>query len=406
MLRDATPARLTLSDLIVRDVVIEWFEAVALMREVSARVRDGLAGQGVPELHQVELDAEGDVVLSGATETSAPVRRLGQMLQAALVSSEPPVQLRLIASQATAPSPPFGSISEFSEALAYFERPDRPAILRSLFERASAAGSAQRSITPMLDDVAPLTTASGSARRFLPSLAAARRAIGIVAVIALVAASLVWWRRSEITPTGTDMSALAVRASDAVGTSLVTGLSTVTEAVGLGRLAPAESSAPPAAAAVSTLPTQPPVRRASRQAPAASLQIFDLGPAPVAYGLPAAVERGVQPADADVSPLPIVPDPPIDLDVYTAADPGVSEPVGIRPQLPRTLPAGIQKEDLGRIELLVLPDGSVGTVKLLTHSGSVLPAMLLSAVKAWRFSPAMKDGQPVAFRKVVWIVVD
>ena len=30
--------------------------------------------------------------------------------------------------------------------------------------------------------------------------------------------------------------------------------------------------------------------------------------------------------------------------------------------------------------------------------------MFLSAVKAWRFQPALKDGQPVRFRKNIWMV--
>ncbi len=31
--------------------------------------------------------------------------------------------------------------------------------------------------------------------------------------------------------------------------------------------------------------------------------------------------------------------------------------------------------------------------------------MLLSAAKAWTFSPAMKDGKPVGYRKLVWLVL-
>ena len=76
---------LRLSDILGRGVVVEWFEAVALTREVADRVRDSLGGQSVPELHQVALAADGGVSLLGANRTDEPIRRLGQLLQAALV---------------------------------------------------------------------------------------------------------------------------------------------------------------------------------------------------------------------------------------------------------------------------------------------------------------------------------
>jgi len=31
--------------------------------------------------------------------------------------------------------------------------------------------------------------------------------------------------------------------------------------------------------------------------------------------------------------------------------------------------------------------------------------MSLSAAKAWRFDPATKDGQPVRYRKSIWLVM-
>ena len=90
-----------------------------------------------------------------------------------------------------------------------------------------------------------------------------------------------------------------------------------------------------------------------------------------------------------------------DTKIYSASDP-VVPPVGIRPQLPRTVPPDIDKERMARLELLILSDGTVGSVKLLGHR-DVKDSMLVSAAKAWEFRPAMKDGQPVSYRKVVWM---
>ena len=75
-----------------------------------------------------------------------------------------------------------------------------------------------------------------------------------------------------------------------------------------------------------------------------------------------------------------------DSNVYSASDPDVSAPVGVRPQLPAVLPGDVNREHLSKIEVLVLPDGTVGSVKLMGQPRSVLEGMLLSAAKAWRWS--------------------
>ena len=57
-----------------------------------------------------------------------------------------------------------------------------------------------------------------------------------------------------------------------------------------------------------------------------------------------------------------------------------------------------------RIELLIMPDGTIESVKLLDPPKTVHDWMLLSAAKAWLFHPARKDGVPVRYRKTVWVV--
>ena len=95
-----------------------------------------------------------------------------------------------------------------------------------------------------------------------------------------------------------------------------------------------------------------------------------------------------------------------DSNVYSSSDPEVDAPIGVRPQLPAVLPSDIDMKNLSKIEVLVLPDGSVGSVKLIGRPRSVLEGMLLSAAKAWKFRPAMKGNQPVAYRKLVWLVLE
>src|SRR5260221_9001936 len=105
---------LTLADLISRSSTIEWFEGVAVVREVVERLAEHPElSNTVPELIEISLSAAGRVEISGRTHADEPVRRLGQLLQALLMRSELPVQLRLVISKATAPEPVFGSIVEF-----------------------------------------------------------------------------------------------------------------------------------------------------------------------------------------------------------------------------------------------------------------------------------------------------
>ena len=77
--------------------------------------------------------------------------------------------------------------------------------------------------------------------------------------------------------------------------------------------------------------------------------------------------------------------------------------MGLGSQLPGELPASIDKTKLVRIELVVLPDGTVQSVKLLNNPYNIHESMFLSAAKAWKFKPAIKNGRPVAYRKIITI---
>ena len=400
---------LRLSDILGRSVTIEWFESVAMVCDVGDRVRESLGGRQVPELHQIELAPDGHVSLSGAMDTDEPVRRLGQLLQATLADADPPVQLRLTASQATAPSPAFGSIRDFTEALAYFERPDRQAVLRGLYERTAVAPAHETQTAPTLDAMAPLEPLqSKTGKKPAPAQAMGRRRAvpAMVAAVVLIVGAATYWQFASAAPSTAQVSAMAVKASDAVGTALVSGLSTVTDSVGLGRLAPADGSG-------STPPVKPtetktlsqavsPSRKPAKPIAAPAFRIFDLGtqlaPGPLPEEMPPVVSTVVEiPPERPDSP---------DGNVYSASDPDVVAPIGVRPQLPAVLPGDVNRNQLGQIELLVLPDGTVGSVKLVGRPRSVLEGMLLSAAKAWQFQPAMKDGRPVSYRKLVWLLLD
>ena len=93
--------------------------------------------------------------------------------------------------------------------------------------------------------------------------------------------------------------------------------------------------------------------------------------------------------------------------IYSANDRDVTPPVAAYPRLPAEPPTRIPAGDLSTLELLVDETGQVESVKLQgrpRHLGeALLVTVNLSAAKTWRFLPAVKDGRPVKYRKLVQV---
>ena len=138
-----------------------------------------------------------------------------------------------------------------------------------------------------------------------------------------------------------------------------------------------------------------PVRR-PRPAPAAK------APAPVAV-VPPVVADVVEAPAADPEPA-LVEEPveepevaePLDYTVYSSADADVVPPTppvasGIRPWRIKAGPA---------VEVTVGSDGTVEKVRVLGTT-RMSDAMVLSHVKAWKFAPALRAGDPVRYRMLL-----
>ena len=222
---------------------------MAIVREVANQL---LADQGtsacrIPELQHIELRAEGSLALAAGVPVNEPVRRLGQLLQAMLTDADVPVQLRLVVSQATAPTPSYSSLTEFDLALEYFERPDRAELLRALFARAAAAGPANESeVALTLDRIAPLQEAATATVPARKRTRMPRLAVGIIATIAAVAAlttaGALYVRNSDTIVDGGKAAAATAAAADVLGSVVLAGVSTVSDSVGLGRLVAAKEA--------------------------------------------------------------------------------------------------------------------------------------------------------------------
>ena len=58
-------------------------------------------------------------------------------------------------------------------------------------------------------------------------------------------------------------------------------------------------------------------------------------------------------------------------------------------------------DEQGLVEVIVSPYGEVERAKLISAPGDIHEAMILSAIKAWQFTPARKDGHPVRYRLIL-----
>ena len=138
--RDTGNPAISLADLKSRRVPVEWFEAVAIVQELcrallESRVdpeQDRSAAKGV------FIDPAGSVrIAQHAGEPGEPaIRQVGELLRTSLAESAFPVPLRLVITQASSTPPFYASIAELSNALEYFERPDRAGLVRAVYERA------------------------------------------------------------------------------------------------------------------------------------------------------------------------------------------------------------------------------------------------------------------------------
>jgi hypothetical protein len=91
--------------------------------------------------------------------------------------------------------------------------------------------------------------------------------------------------------------------------------------------------------------------------------------------------------------------------LYSRVNAEVKPPMAIRPHLPSEPPANYPADHLMVLELVVTGKGDVESVRLLTAPKTVNDFMIVSAAKAWLFSPARLNGRPVKYRHRIRFVV-
>jgi hypothetical protein len=424
-----------LSSLTARGLRFEWHEAVAVVQEIRSLMRGSEVWESdvVPDPEHIWVRSNGEMTVAPGTKriggsAGQPASTLARLLLSLVDEAQMPAQLRLLAHSANSPTPPYANVDEFSRALAYFERPGRSAAIQDLYRRWRALPL--QTETPSTPG-STRTQQAESAEQ--PRPRSRRRAfVAVAAAVVLVAAGVaVWWfsgrpRLSQLSSAGEQASAIASRGVTAGKNLLASGISAVRERV-VGTepqpqpASPAEPSqtagapaARPAGGRVAAA-GQKPIGRVAQPGPDQTVmeplipsipgfRAFDLrakmppgnvGPvsdAPTAAARQLRVDEQLSVPTTDPSVL-----------VYTAADQDVIPPAPIRPRLRTTLPPGTRVESLSVMDLLISESGDVMSVRLVPPARDVREAMMLSAAKTWRFSPATRNGRAVRFLKRIWV---
>jgi hypothetical protein len=372
-----------LGTLVDKGTPLTWYEAVAIVQELCGVLLGTRRAGPAPDLEpgDVAITAEGRVEVRGGTAPGLPaVAQVAHMLLILLGEAKTlPVQLRLLALQDLSPAPTNTTLSEWSGRLAAFERPERQRIIRGVYERC-------------------METPARDAGTLPTELARARHA---------KVARSPWWRSRKVR-TAAAAVALLVAAGIAAAWLWPVVVPLLSRLDGRGQR---DASAAGAEESMTAEAVERIFARARRiwigvgARPAAPPENARLDATPIHMGGPTGLPTGPAPAPAAAFRLPEAPTgarpAAAEAMVFSAADPEVTPPSLLRPHLPASPRSGVRTEDIPQVELLVSPTGEVESVRLLTQRAGVGSAMMLSAIKTWRFKPANRYGQPVRYRVLV-----
>ena len=410
-----TPEPVSLAALTSAGVAIEWHEAVAIVQETSRLVLQS-PHQSANELSSadVRIDSAGSVLVprGGVQDGPSAVSQLGALLRD-LLPDMMPVPLRLAISQAMSSPPHYASIRSFSEALSYFERPDRSAIIRGVYERWEGNAGSRTPAQPRHDPARkgqspaeepprqqrPAQTAPRAARRWLVVAGSVALAMTFGVVAAL------WAPRSD------NQTVDGVAASSAPNSDGSSDAAAANPAApGVAR--PATTSrapAPPAATAPDADP-QTPIQRAQLE----SAVVLQPTAAP-SLRSPASTDPvsldvrqplGSQPSSvsSQMAPSITLVELAQDSRIYSSLDTDVAAPVAAYPQSP-TVSTVFHDDEMLTFDLVIDESGKVESVKLRRAPSSIRSALMLtmsmSVAKAWRFQPATRNGRSVKYRQAI-----
>ena len=357
-------AGISIGEIRSKKVAIDWPEAIAILQALCKT----LCGPGGPaeairvDTQNVFIHADGTISVVPSTDLdSGPL--LDQLLQVLTeILAEESVRQPL---RAALFHPAQGtSVEDWSRSIEYYERRNRSVQIQAVYERAVNAAVRMTAEAASPTDPTPVPSEPKKFLAVPPMMTKRLFAVtGLaVAAVTIVVFTVAWMVDARILglQSSYERSALA-----GAGRKIRQGRP------------PAVAMAPaPQTAELST--AENPAEPLATEPASSSLAVDDV--------------RGVQPASI----------------VYSREDEDVLPPSPIDPRLPDAIPTGIRADQFAEFEVLVTEAGGVESVKARRVPGTMADAvsmtMSLSAVKTWRFYPAMKDGAPVRYRKIVWVL--
>lgn len=413
----------TVAYLLERPVALSWQEAVAIGLE-AAEMTERSGRGAVPAYKNIELKSGGTLeFLRGRVQAGDAVSSLAMTLNA-LLPKDRPTQLRLLVSTAGPGSAAYKTVGEFAEALRYFERPGRRAIISEVHARAieapvAVAGDGDRGRKPVKKKrpmsparrwamAAAMVLAVGAGTLAVAEKSEPGSVTGRAASMQTMAAE--WWA-SALEATSTVRAAAAedlstvVEHLDVVRTDLTEDLNIFdanTEAVGDEDEEATVTDAPVPADGSATENARSDEQLAGDGAPVVTQESPDsealVGDDEVVPDQDVAEPSA--PAATVVKPAERVAVRPR-LALFDSSDVNVTPPTTVRVQLPELAEAEHRAGRGGVVEAIISATGEVERVKLVSPHRSFHQAMILSAVKTWRFQPAVINGDAVRYRYLI-----
>jgi hypothetical protein len=391
-----------LDDVLARDVAPRWFEGVAVIQLlVRQLLGSGWDGASFPRAVDVLIGPGGSLATTGAANGN-PVGAAAHLL-AQMLSDDAPVRLRLAVSQATATDSAYATLTEFSAALEYFERPDPASIVDALRQRALLAAPREL-LAPTPIDAVP-ATGKIPAPPPRPASVRVNRLAVLAATLAAVACASVWLfgvgrfphsATAEIAPNQHGQAGAAPKRPGTKRSAPTAAAEKVRGGTAAGRMN--SLSGEPGSTA----------RKAARDAP----PMLQVTVEDSSYRYPE------EPSFEEATDVEARAEPPVDAPgirdphpgtavaaankIYSKADAQVTLPVSVYPRFPPE-PPGIDVTGRMVLELTISDIGLVERVRTVTTPRNIHEFMLLSAAKAWRFEPARIGGRAVRFRHMMAI---
>ncbi len=385
--------KISLSRILQLRVPVAWHEAVA----ISQGVADCFGSIGAaPGLDTYFLTLTGDVEIEGVSRTPYDGDLAVHVLTLMLDRERAPKELSALVTRYRANNSV--DAGDFSRELAFFARPDPISEISAVASRAIAmdheAGTQAQleQLRQTATPVPPPPPSNSSPRRLRPWVIGIGGLAAVAALFVVIGSMPVSSAENETASAANETApGNETPAQPTTVQKITSGLGTLVEAglssLGLGP----ETPTPPASSAVAAAP------RKAVQPRARKPQLVVRGGAPALVQLPSSpAHSGTSTAGPSLDP-PAVNAPSADENPLRDVDSGFEPPVLVRPQM-RSEPSNMEaNSSTTYLELVVNEFGRVDRVQLHSPRSTLHDRMLISAAKAWVFSPARQNGQPIKY---------